>query len=175
MEARDMFGSISGLSDHICIVVSRDEVESGDIAAALGALQKLLESPEIMAEYFERVDIVFHGYDADPRDLSEIEEVRSYVYKLDEKFPFWLFFLAKTCRGLECLLLCLLPPHLTSEGRRRAFPDRISALLSDRWLPAMNHLCAQVGLSDAQLEDLTDRVVAYVTKGPIPLHRQSRT
>jgi hypothetical protein len=160
-----MTGSISGLSDHISVIVSRKEVESGDIEPALGTLKKFLQSPEIMAEYFERVDIGFHGYDQDTRELFEIVEVRNYVYKLDDKFPFWLFFLSKTHLGLQCLLLCFLPPYLTQEGKVRLFPAKIDDLLSRRWFPAMNHLCSHVGFSEAQIESLTDRVVEYITSG----------
>ena len=164
-----MTGNISGLSDHIFIVVSRKEVESGDIEPALGTLKNFLHSPDLMAEYLERVDIGFHGYDQDSRELFEIPDVRNYVYKLDSRFPFWLFFLSKYGLGLQCLLLCFLPPYLTKEAKARLFPDRIDDLLSRRWFPAMNQLCTHVGLSEVQIESLTDRVVKYITVGRFSL------
>jgi hypothetical protein len=160
-----MAGSISGLSDHVSVIISRSEVEVGEIAPALGILKQFLVSPEIMAEYFERVDIGFRGYDQDSRELFEIPEVRNYVYKLDDKFPFWLFFLSKTHLGLQCLILCFLPPYLTPKAKARLFPAKIQELLSERWFPAMNQLCVHVGFSEAQIESLTDRVVKYLTTG----------
>lgn len=163
-----MTGNINGLSDHITVVISRKEVEDEDIEPALGTLRRFLHSPKIVAEYFERLDIVFHGYDQDSRELFEIPEVRNYVYKLDNKFPFWLFFLSKYDLGLQCLLLCFLPPYLTQEAKVRLFPERIDDLLSRRWFPAMNQLCNHAGLSEAQIESLTDRVVKYITVGQSP-------
>ncbi len=148
------------------IVVSRKEVETADVTPALATLRQLIGSPKQAREHFERVDIGFHGYDEDSRELFEIPEVRNYVYQLDEQFPFWLYFLSKHLRGLQCLLLCFLPPYLTPEGQARIFPQRVDELLSKRWFPAMNQVCEYAGLSEKQVEQLTDRVVRYVTSGP---------
>jgi hypothetical protein len=52
-----------------------------------------MQSPESAKEFFERVDIAFHGYDHDSRELFEIPDVRAHANQLDEQFPFWLFFL----------------------------------------------------------------------------------
>ena len=60
----------------------------------------------------ERLSIAFHGYDQDVRELDEIREVRDFVYMLDDKFPYWLFFLSKKlarssvlCVAFFCLIL----------------------------------------------------------------------
>lgn len=117
----------------------------------------------------ERVDIAFYGYDDDPRELFEIQEVRQYVSDLDVKFPFWLFFLSKKHLGLQCLLWCNLPPYLTPEGRADIFPRRIGELLTKRWFPAMNHVCNFAGYSEEQVELLTDRAIEYINNGRLPL------
>ncbi|HQT64291.1 MAG: hypothetical protein B7Z75_04605 [Acidocella sp. 20-57-95] len=156
-----MFG-ISGHSDNISIVISRSEVESCDIDPALETLKTFVQSAEIIADYFEKLDISFYGYDQDPRELFEIPEVRKYVYKLDEKFPYWLFFLSKSHFGLQCLLLCFLPPHLSKEAKIRLFPAEIERILAKRWFPAMDQICKHVGFSDVQVEELMDRVVKYI-------------
>lgn len=41
----------------------------------------------------ERISISFEGYNEDNRELDEIPEVRDFIYELDDKFPYWLFFL----------------------------------------------------------------------------------
>jgi hypothetical protein len=74
-------------------VVSRSEVETADISLALRLLRRLLESPGTSRKFYERVEIVFDGYDHIQDELFEISEGRNFVYRLDEKFPFWLFFL----------------------------------------------------------------------------------
>ena len=157
------------LADPLVVVVSRSEVEAADNLPSLSVLRRLTESPETAREFFERVDIAFHGYDHVPQELYEILEVRDFVHKLDEQFPFWLFFLSKRHLGLHCLLLCFLPPFLTEEGRAEIFPDRINRLLTKRWFPAMNQICEYAGFSEQQIEQLTDRVIAYIVKGRFPL------
>lgn len=154
-----------GSIDFLSVVVSREDVQAGDITSTLRVLQRLLESPAIAMQFFERVDLTFHGYDQVRWELPEIPEVRNFVYKLDEQFPYWLFFSSKRHLGLQCILFCLLPPSLTEEGRARVFPERIADLLERRWFPAMNQICGYVGFSAEQIHDLTDRSLAYITEG----------
>jgi hypothetical protein len=155
--------------DPLGVMVSRDEVERQDIEPSLCVLRQLTASPALARRFFERVDIAFHGYDDTTQELFEIPPVRDFVHRLDEEFPFWLFFLSKQYLGLQCLLFCLLPPFLTDEGRSRLFPGRIEQLLTRRWVPAMNLVCEYVKFSEEQTEQLTDRVMAYITNGRLPL------
>jgi len=151
----------------LVLVVSREEVERGEPARVLEMLTSLVSSPESARQSFERVDIAFHGYDDDTRDLSEIDSVREFVLELDNQFPYWLFFLSKEGLGLQCLLFCLLPPYLSEHGRATILPQKIGELLTNRWVPAMNHICASVGFSETDVERLTDRAIEYISNGPI--------
>ncbi|MBN1546409.1 MAG: hypothetical protein JW902_07105 [Syntrophaceae bacterium] len=155
--------------DPLVVGISKGEVKAQDASAALSVLKRLIATPETAKEFVERVDISFSGYDQTTQELFEIQEVRDFVYQLDEQFPFWLFFLSKRYLGLQCILWCLLPPFLTEEGRSRIFPERINQLLTNRWLPAMNHICEYAGFSEKQIEQLTERALAYITKGRFPL------
>lgn len=149
------------------IVVSRDEVLAKDVSSVLTALRALIGSPETALNYFEAVDIAFHGYNDWREELFEIQEVREFVYALDEQFPYWLFFLNKAALGLQCIAYCFLPPFLTQEAKQEIFPERLNQLLTARWFPAMNHVCESVGFTEAQIEALTDRSVEYLVGGPI--------
>ena len=53
----------------LIIVVSKDEVLSGDILPALGSLKKLIESPKIAKSFKEKMEIAFHGYNKHPEEL----------------------------------------------------------------------------------------------------------
>lgn len=156
------------VADPLVVVVSRAEVESMNPSVSLEILKRLIESPERARDFVERVDIVFHGYDDTREELFEIPEVREFVHQLDQQFPFWLFFLSKYHQGLQCLVHCFLPPFLKEEARSRIFPDRLGALLTNRWLPAMNHMCQFVGYTQQQIDRLTDRAVEYITAGRFP-------
>ena len=73
------------------IVITRNEVVTKDTSSALNALRVLISSPKAARQYFESVDIAFHGYNETREELFEISEVREFVYALDEQFPYWLF------------------------------------------------------------------------------------
>ncbi len=162
---QSMIGDAFGL---LCVIVSWEEVQEQDIAPALSTLLRLTESPETAATYMEQVDIAFHGYDHDPRELFEIAEVRGYVHKLDEQFPFWLFFLSKHHLGLQCLMLSFLLPHLTAAAQAELHPRQLQELLEDRWGPALNYIADYVGLSEQRKRELAQRSLNYFIKGRIP-------
>lgn len=150
----------------VIVAVSRDQVTARNVSAALSALKRFTETPEITRRMFERVDVAFHGYDHDSRELFEIPEVRDFVYALDDKFPFWLFFLNKKCSGLQAISLCFLPPYLTPKAKQEEYPKRMDQLLQNRWFPAMNQVCKYAGFTEDQIEELTERVFVYLTEGP---------
>lgn len=154
--------------DPVIVTISRNEVIAGDVSAAASVLGRFTENPEIARSMFERVDVAFHGYDQDARELFEIPEVRDFVYKLDDEFPFWLFFLSKQHLGLQAIALCFLPPFLTEEAKKTVLPQHLDRLLNNRWWPAMNHICEFVGFSEDDIEQLSERVLHYFFNGPLP-------
>lgn len=157
--------------DFVNLIISREEIEARDTSRALDLLASFLASFENIHNLFEKLEIAFHGYNDDNRELFEIPEVREYVHLLDQDFPYWLFFLTKSGLGLQCLMFCFLPPYLTEDARKSIWPDRLEHLLSERWFPAMNHLCDVAGFSAQQVEKLADRVAEYFINGPIKAGR----
>lgn len=151
--------------DFLHVVVSKQDVLSGDTRSTLDVLKSLIRSPAHARQWRERVDIMFDGYNETREELFEIVEVRNFVYQLDEQFPFWFFFLSKAHFGLQCIMLCFLPPFLKPEAKAEIFPERVGRLLEDRWFPAMNHICEFVGMSEPEIEQMTDRVIEYVRAG----------
>jgi hypothetical protein len=154
------------IGDPVIITVSHEEVEALETSPAMSVLRSCLVSTERALSFFERLDVAFHGYNDDHRELCEILEVREYVSALDHQFPYWLFFLTKQGLGLQCIMYCLMPPYLSEEGRRTVLPRKLDELLSKRWFPAMDQLCGAVGFSEQQIEDLTNRTVDYFVNGP---------
>ena len=156
--------------DPVTVTISKEEVNAGDVSGAISVFGRLIKTPNIARTMFERVDVSFHGYDQDRRELFEIPEVRDFVYKLDEEFPFWLFFLSKKHISLQAIALCFLPPYLTEEAKRTVLPQHLDRLLNNRWWPAMNEICEVVGFTEDDIEQLSGRVVSYFISGPLPFH-----
>jgi hypothetical protein len=112
------------------------------------------------------------GYEDDARPLWEIEEVRTFVARLDEEFPFWLFFLHKFGYGIQCILLCLLPRVVPDEIKSRTLKPKIYEILTTRWLPAMNRVCEYAEASEDEIEQLSERAMSYIVHGPFRLGRE---
>jgi hypothetical protein len=151
--------------DFLTVIISRQQVEAGNISEPLGVLRQLLHR-EAAIKFCERVEIGVAGFDDDPRELYEIEEVRSFVYKLDSEFPYWLYFLTKRGTGLSFILSCFCPPFLTPEAQLRIWNERLADYLSKRGFPALNHCCQAVGCLEEEIKRLTDRSTEYVLNGP---------
>jgi hypothetical protein len=152
--------------DFVTIVASKAEVLSGDTHGVLDTLRSLIETPAIALNWCERVDFVIDGYNDSRLELFEIDGVREFIAKIDDEFPYWLFFLSKRELGLQCISYCFLPPFLKPEARASIFPERLDDLLTRRWFPAMNQVCDWVGMTEAENEAMTNRAVEYLLTGP---------
>jgi len=144
------------------IVVSKKDILDGNMDSTLQALLSLRSSAEAASLWRERVDISFDGYSNTSLELWEVSEVRNFVAELDQAFPYWLYFMSKAHFGLQCVMLCRLPPFLTEEGKKKHFPVKIGELLERRWFPAMNEMCAFTKMEDAEVEAMTNRVLEYI-------------
>jgi hypothetical protein len=151
--------------DFLHIIVTKQDVLARNTQPTIDSLLSLLQSPETALKWRERVDISFDGYNESQWELFEIPEVRDFVYHLDESFPYWLFFLSKAHFGLQCIMLCFLPPFLTPEAQANTFPDRIRKLFEDRWGPAMCYVCEFTGMTGQQVDQMTDRFIEYIKAG----------
>jgi len=151
--------------DLLYIVVSKQDILSGNTQSTIEALKTLTRSPKDALMWRERVDIMFDGYNDSQWELFEIPEVRDFVYQLDEEFPYWLFFMSKAHFGLQCIILCFMPPFLTPEAKEKHFPETLVRLLDKRWLPAMYHVCQYAGMSDRDIEPMLAGVFEYIKAG----------
>ncbi len=152
--------------DPLVVIVSRRDVEAGNTESTLGVLSRLLSDVTTVREYRERVDIAFHDYDADRRELFEIPAVRGFVAKLDDSFPYWLYFLTRGSPGLQALAFCFLAPYLTEEAQRTIWPQRLTELMERRWAPALADLAGKAGWSEAGVNHMLSKAGHYFLEGP---------
>jgi hypothetical protein len=108
----------------------------------------------------EKVDISIFGYDDDPRELFEIPEVREWVQKLDEAFPYWFYFLSKEFPGLNFIAFALCEYHRLSSGGFEIESRNLAKFLISHF-PAMNEICESLGFSVEKIRELTDNVIFY--------------
>ena len=154
------------MPDFTTIVASKAEILSGDTQGVIDALSALITSPDTALHWCERVDFAIDGYNDTRWELFEMDEVRDFITKVDNSFPYWLYFLSKQTLGLHCIIYCFLPPFLKPEARANIFPDLLNDLLSRRWFPAMNEVCDWVGMTESENKIMTNRVAKYLRTGP---------
>ena len=93
--------------DPIYLVFSRDQVEAHDISEPLQVLRQLTGNPENAVGACGRISLVIDGYNADPRELFEIPEVRRYIKAIDDLWPYWFFFLSQADDSIKIVESCL--------------------------------------------------------------------
>jgi len=82
-------------SSYVVYVLDEHDVKTCDVSRLREFFDRLRATKELAYECQGKIEISFYGYDDDPRELFEIEEVRNYVGLLDAVLP-ELFFFART-------------------------------------------------------------------------------
>lgn len=152
--------------DLLFVVIGRDDVESGDCSQVLKTLNTLIADRETALKFMNRVALSVHGYDADPRELFEIAEVRAFLHKLDQEFPFLFFFLSTDTEALKLLALSLCRITRVSPTASAYNQEDFSNFI-DFHLGAMNHVFDSFELSEELNEQRSDELARYFLKSQI--------
>lgn len=73
-------------------MIDRESVEKRDLSIVTHFVRRLTSSKEFALHCQGKIQFGFAGYDDDPRELFEIDEVRWYVAVLDHNFNELFFF-----------------------------------------------------------------------------------
>ncbi len=91
--------------DCIVILIPKSVVEQQDLDFTLSGLDKLLVDEETIRKSKNKLTVGFDGYDDDPRELYEIDEVKDYIRAITVKFPYWFYFFSTKDHSLWVILL----------------------------------------------------------------------
>lgn len=148
--------------DRLLIKIARTEVEAGDIAPVLQQLAFMTETRELAERWEGRVAMVFAGWDADPREVVEIPEVRRYFASLTEAWPYWLHFIEKVGDSLPLVLglLCLGHREAIAPGLIGWAFDDLEEVRKQLMLLFLrqNALYERLGLSESINQRITEEV-----------------
>ena len=153
-------------SDFVVLDFDRGDIEAGDTSNVMAVLKQLLER-DAATKFCERVDLCCSGYDSDSRELWEIPEVRAFVQKLDQQFPYWCYFLSRNGEGLMWLTYSLYPLALSQDEKQRLWLPAIRKYIEDRGIPQMTAICRYVGCSDKEALRLTSGAANYLVNKPL--------
>jgi hypothetical protein len=142
--------------DEWSVRVSRAEVEAVNIIPTILELGPLL-APENVRRFQRKVFLYIDGYDDDPRDLWEVEEVRRWAQVLDVAFPFWFYFLQLGPRSsLQWIAFTLCPYRKVPEGKM-IDPNDMDRFV--KWhLFALANLCAIHHVAPEEMDRLAKGV-----------------
>ena len=98
------------------IAIDTDSINNLDLSSALRAIEQLPQDKAI-AEYEQKLKfaIDYAREETDPRELSEIPEIRLWFVRLDAVYP-WLPFLLDWKGGELALYAAMLVPHQFSRS-----------------------------------------------------------
>ncbi len=106
------------------------------------------------------------GYDADPREMYLIDEVRWFYGALHDAWPYWLFFCDLHQDGLKTMVFCCLRTFnaVTMDGRATCGveydPFELVQFIAHD-LPFMNATCERAGMTEREIFERTREVFFY--------------
>lgn len=93
----------------ILLPIARRDIEQRDISSALGRLGMLSADRASAMSAEGCVSLAFSGYDADPRPLHAILEVRQWFQQVHAAWPYWSFFANRVDETVGLVITFLLP------------------------------------------------------------------
>lgn len=78
------------------LLITRDEIERGTVGDVVDRLMVMSDTPHAAQKLAGRVVIQVDGYNDDPRELMEIEDVREFFAAVHKQWRYWAHFMDST-------------------------------------------------------------------------------
>ena len=153
--------------DLIFYQFGRSKVERGDFSHFLSRYSpaKLPEGRRLR-ELMDGIVFGIEGWDADPREIHMIPEVRRFYTAFHDAWPYWLFFCNLDTDILRAMTLCCLPSISTMQvdGQEQVSvtcePRDLLNFIKRDLLP-MNLMCDRGGMFEDRVHSRTQAVFEY--------------
>ncbi|MFM5890406.1 MAG: CRR6 family NdhI maturation factor [Dolichospermum sp.] len=145
----------------IKIILNNDSIYNLDLSPALMVIEPLLQAGKISShEQQLRLDINYERVANDPRELSEIPEVRLWFVRLDAQYP-WLPFLLDWKAGELARYTAMLVPHQFSSKEGIQYnPEALEIFLMQKIFILSDWLHKQDIFSPSRLKSLA-QILGY--------------
>lgn len=150
----------------VIVIISREDVENLDINPTVDVLRSLVERESEPTNIRGRLQLGFHGFDSDSRELWDVSEVRTFVRALDAQFPYWFFLVDLRSETLKLLVFCLCRTSRVLPGATAVHPGDLQAFLETHF-SAMNQLLDHWRMSEDENEHVTNEIVDYFERSEI--------
>ena len=149
------------IQEPVYLVISRQQVESGDTQEPMSFLQFIIVSPDHALEFMGRVSLIIDGYNDDARELFEVPEVRRYMKALDDQWTNWFFFLSQADDSIKILESCLCDTIEVIPGVVSIDLEQMERYLT-RHFSALNRLCEALGIPEQISQVISEGIIALI-------------
>ena len=143
-----------GVTEPVVLMISRREVEAGDIASVLSRLNPFLATRQDAWRYRGQMTLIVDGYNDDPRELVDIPAVRSLLRQLEAAWPHWAYFFNQVDDSIKLLLSCVAGHRFLGRGAVEMDAALVAAALS-RGLGGINAIFDRFGFPEDELESMS--------------------
>lgn len=143
-----------GVTEPVVLVISRCQVETGDMASVLTELKPFLATREDAWLYRNQMALVVDGYNEDPRELVDIAEVCAFLQSLERAWPYWAYFFNQVDDSLIIFLSCLCAASYPGGGAVEVDLSKLQEVLT-RGFGGMNSIFEKHGFAENELESMS--------------------
>ncbi|MBI3727073.1 MAG: DUF4365 domain-containing protein [Burkholderiales bacterium] len=153
-------------TEYFHLIIDRTEVREFDFTSVRAFFDRIRSTKEIAAHCQGKVEISFHGYENDVRELYEISEMREFAPKLLEALPELFFFVytGELAYTLKTLALCVADievktrdPNGKNSFQLEISTEKIGKLLESHYL-GLNEMVCWLNLPDEECERISKAV-----------------
>jgi hypothetical protein len=154
------------VGDPIFLVISREQIMEMDLQEPLQVLRQLAGNPEKAITACGRVSVVIDGFNADPRELFEIPEVRRYIQQLDALWPYWFFFLSQADDSIKVIESCLCDSIEVVPGVTSIDTEQLNDCLT-RHFSALNSYCEAINLPESKIQEISEGIISLIQNSAV--------
>ena len=162
--------------EHFLCVIGREEVENQDVSDVRKFFDRLRSSRELAAHCQGKIEVSFHGYDEDPRELYEIPEVRRFAPLLSVALPelFFFAYTGKHAHGLMIIAMCLtdvekssVAPNGDNKIAVEFSTEKIGLFVQNHW-PGLNEMTEWLRMSIEENKEISFNIIRALGFEPPP-------
>jgi hypothetical protein len=155
----------------VVLQLSRREIEAGLVGDAVDRLLVLTDSDQRARDLAQSLVLEFQGFDADPREVYEIPEIRRFVRALNGQWKDWLHFLVDDATHQQYLLLmallCDVDVIRNGAAISTAYRDLAQvAHVANGLVNALHHLHKRLGVPASRLDAIVQQYIASTLPAP---------
>jgi hypothetical protein len=146
---------------------SRSKIEHGDFRHFLGLYAPdQLPDGRPLRDLMNNFIFAMEGWDADPREIHMIPEIRRFYSAFHDAWPYWFYFCNLEVDTLRAMTLCCLPAINTMQvdGQIQVAvtcePLDLLNFIKRDFMP-MNLMCERAGMFEERIYDRTKAVFEY--------------